>query len=74
MTDLYHYDDKGDYTHKTEARLDPIAGLPLVPAGATLTAPPPAADNRIARWNETRRNGRRWSITKAGATGRRSRV
>ena len=56
MTKLYHYDDKGFYTHKTEARLDPIGGEPLVLAGATLTAPLPAVDgqiSRISRWNET---------------------
>lgn len=52
MTKLYHYDDTGYYTHQTEARLDPIDGTPLVPAGATLTAPLPAVDTQIARWNE----------------------
>ena len=52
MTDLYHYDKHGYYTNQTEARLDPIAGEPLVPAGATLTAPPSAADNKIARWDD----------------------
>ena len=50
---LYHYDDNGHYAHTTEARLDPLAGEPLVPAGATLTAPGPAVDGQIARWNET---------------------
>lgn len=52
MTTLYHYDDKGFYTHKTEARLDPIGGEPLVPARATLTAPLPAVDTQIAKWHE----------------------
>ena len=52
MTDLYHHDDKGYYTHKTEARLDPIAGEPMVPAGATLTAPLPAVAGQIAQWNQ----------------------
>ena len=52
MTDLYHYDNQGYYTHKTEARLDPLGGEPLVPAGATLTAPLPAVDGQIARWNQ----------------------
>ena len=52
MTDLYHYNDKGYYTHQTEARLDPIAGEPLVPANATLTAPLPAVDGQLARWDE----------------------
>ena len=52
MTKLYHYDDKGYYTHQSEARPDPIAGEPLVPARATLTAPPPAVDGQVARWNQ----------------------
>lgn len=52
MTKLYHYDDNGYYTHQTEARLDPIDGEPLVPAGATLTAPPAAADNKLAKWDD----------------------
>ena len=52
MTTLYHCDQQGNYTHQTEARLDPIGGEPMVPAGATLTAPPPAADNKIARWDD----------------------
>ena len=54
MTKLYHYDDNGYYTHQTEARLDPIDGEPLVPAGATVVAPLPAVDTQIARWHETR--------------------
>lgn len=58
MTDLYHYDDKGYYTHKTEARLDPLGGEPLIPAGATLTPPAAAVDTQIARWNETQQQ---WS-------------
>ena len=53
MTDLYHYDDNGYYTHQTKARLDPEGGEPLVPAGATLTAPLPAVKTQIARWNKT---------------------
>lgn len=52
MTTLYHYDHAGNHTHQTEARRDPIAGEPLVPAGATLTAPPPSADKQIAQWDE----------------------
>lgn len=52
MAALYHYDHQGNYTHQTEARLDPIAGEPLVPAGATRTAPPPSTDNKIAKWDE----------------------
>lgn len=71
---LYHYDDKGYYTHKTEARLDPIGGEPLVPAGATLTAPLPAIDGQIARWNKTQAQwaqvvdyrGRRYWTASAG--------
>ena len=51
MTTLYHSDHAGNYTHQTEARRDPIAGEPMVPAGATLTAPP-SADNKIARWDD----------------------
>lgn len=51
MTKLYHYDDNGYYTHQAEARLDPLGGEPLVPAGATLTAPPPAVNGQIAKWN-----------------------
>ena len=54
MITLYHCDQQGNYTHQTEARLDPIAGEPLVPAGATLTAPPPAADNKVAKWDEAK--------------------
>ena len=52
MTTLYHRDHAGNYTHQTEARLDPIADEPLVPAGATLTAPPPSADNKVAKWDD----------------------
>lgn len=58
MAKLYHYDNKGYYTHKTEARLDPLGGEPLVPAGATLTAPPPAANNKIAKWDD---GNQQWS-------------
>ena len=58
MTDLYHYDDAGYYTHQTEARPDPIDGAPLVPAYATLVAPPPAVAGQIARFNETQQQ---WS-------------
>ena len=52
MTKLYHYDNRGYYTHQTEARFDPLGGEPLVPAGATLTAPLPAVDGQVARWNK----------------------
>ena len=84
MPDLYHYDDKSYYTHKTKARLDPIAGEPLVPARATLAAPLPAAENKIARWDDDKqqwsaapdyRNLRYWTaaaglieITEAGVS------
>ena len=72
MTDLYHYDNKGYYTHQTKARPDPINGTPLVPAGATLTAPLPAVDGQIARWNAVQaqwsqvvdyRAGRYWTAS-----------
>ena len=74
MTDLYHYDEKGYYTHQTEARLDPIGGEPLVPAWATLVAPLPAVKTQIARWNETQvqwsqvvdYRGRRYWTARAG--------
>ena len=58
MTDLYHYDDNGYYTHKTEARQDPISAEPLVPGYATLVAPPPAVAGQIAKWSETKQQ---WS-------------
>ena len=83
MTKIYHYDDEGYYTHQTEARLDPIGGEPLVPANSTLTAPLPAVDTQIARWNKAQqqwaqvadyRGGRYWTaagglieITELGA-------
>ena len=52
MTKLYHYDNNGYYTHQNEARLDPLGGEPMVPAGATLTAPLPAVAGQIAQWNQ----------------------
>ena len=74
MTKLYHYDDNGYYTHQTEARQDPIAGEPLVPAGATLTAPLPPVDGQLAKWNEGQQQwsqvadyrGRRYWTASAG--------
>ena len=52
MKKLYHYDEDGYFSHETEARLDPLDGKPLVPARATRTAPPAAAKNKIAKFDE----------------------
>ena len=58
MTQIYHYDSSGYYIDADEAELDPIDNLPIVPAYATLTGPPAAADNKIAKWDETKQQ---WS-------------
>ena len=53
MTTIYHYDHGGHYTHETEARLDPVGGDLLVPAHATLTAPPAKVADKVARYDES---------------------
>lgn len=54
MTKIYHYDGFGFFTHEAEANLDPIGNNPIVPAYATLIAPPAALTHKIAKWNETK--------------------
>ena len=72
MTTIYHYDHGGHYTHETEARLDPVGGDLLVPAHATLTAPPAKVPDKVARYDESQdswrlvddyRGRRYWSAT-----------
>ena len=49
---IYHYDEAGCYTQATEARLSPLDNAPLVPARATLIAPPAPAENKVAKFDE----------------------
>lgn len=53
MTTIYHYDHGGHYTHETEAQRDPVGGDLLVPAHATLTAPPAKVADKVARYDES---------------------
>ena len=53
MARIYHYDHGGHYTHETEAQLDPVGGDLLVPAHATLTAPPAKVADQVARYDES---------------------
>ncbi len=44
MTTIHHYDGAtGEYLASSQARIDPLQGGPLIPANATTTAPPNAA-------------------------------
>lgn len=55
---IYHYRyDTAEYTHTTEARLDPLEKKPLVPANATTTSPPDTGSDEVAVWN-----GESWSV------------
>ena len=54
MAQIYHYDNNGYYIDADEADLDPLGNQPIVPAYATLTAPPAPADNKKAKWNEAK--------------------
>lgn len=47
MTIIYHYaKDTGEFVGSAEARRDPVAGKALVPAEATIQAPPAAGANQ----------------------------
>ena len=70
MTEVYHYNSDGYYTGASKAAFDPIDKRPIVPAYATLTAPPAATKNKIAKWDEKNSSGQRQPITAADATGR----
>lgn len=51
MTDIHNFDAvSGAYIHTSPARLDPLDGLPLVPANATMIAPPAAPPGQVVRW------------------------
>ena len=48
MATIYHYcRDTGAFLHSGDARTDPIYLLPMVPAHATLKAPPKAANGEV---------------------------
>jgi len=52
MTQIYHYDkNTSELVGNSEARLDPIDDLILVPAQATTQAPPNEGANQTAVWN-----------------------
>lgn len=54
---IYHYQlVTGEYTHTTEAMLDPLDGNALIPANATTTSPPDTGADEVAVWN-----GESWS-------------
>lgn len=46
--EIYNYSgETGEFTNKTVSRMDPINGSPLIPANATIKAPPEATENKI---------------------------
>ena len=58
MTEIHNYDaDTGTYLGTTKARLDPLEGKPMVPANATLVAPPKSGAQKVAVWG-----GDGWSL------------
>lgn len=51
MSTLYHFEpSNGAYLHSANARLDPIERKPMVPANATLLAPPETGAREVAIW------------------------
>lgn len=58
MTDIHNFDaETGAYLSTIKARLDPLDRKPMVPANATLSAPPETAVLEIAVWS-----GIDWSV------------
>tara|TARA_R100001377_G_scaffold43808_2_gene24886 strand:+ start:26916 stop:27386 length:471 start_codon:yes stop_codon:yes gene_type:complete len=50
---IYNYDaETGELLSNREARLDPLAGLPLVPNNATLERPTTAGDNQASVFSD----------------------
>lgn len=52
MAQVHHFDETGVYLRSSDARQDPkVPGRPVVPAKATLVAPPAVGERQTARWN-----------------------
>lgn len=58
MTQLYNYNESGEYTVTTVAKVDPLDGSTRIPALAVLNPVPSLLDNECAVWN-----GTDWVIT-----------
>jgi hypothetical protein len=53
MTNIHNFDaETGAFLSTIKARLDPLDRKPMVPANATLIAPPEAGANEVAVWAE----------------------